>query len=365
MKLDYKANRNAPYYVVVLTNLKSTKNETESELDRIFHCAFRMHMTNFHILIYDWPESTWSILTYLPFKDDCKTLTHHIVETFNMDNYTTTMKMSFDELYPPKLRKLNGCKIRVAAVEVEPYVINYYNGSALDGIDVRIVKGIANAMNFEPEFILVKDRGVVLENGSSTDAMKMVKDWKVNLTIGIYLLTQERIALLSPSVPYLQESIGFTIGESHIPPSPMNWLMASLSFDSWFLIFATFFGSTILVFLTKLLSSQQRHFLIGGKVNRTPVLNMFHIILGGSIDNRRMKHRRYFGTFARTLAMLWILFCFFLRSTYEGALLNFIRSQRLYSNCDTLAKIKNSNCKIVLPDSGVHHLKKFGFDEKQ
>lgn len=117
----------------------------------------------------------------------------------------------------------------------------------------------------------------------------------------------------------------------------------------WLLIGGTLSLSIGMILLTKKLPRQWRHFIIGGRRNRTPILNMWNTVLGGPICNSRMKHRRLFGTFGRTLLMLWILLWFVIRNSYQGSLYEFLQRHRFSSPYDTIEKIDDTNCKIFMP----------------
>lgn len=126
---------------------------------------------------------------------------------------------------------------------------------------------------------------------------------------------------------------------------------------------ALLFAAAIIILLTKKLNQKLRHFFIGGRLNRTPILNMWATVLGNPIENPRFAERRYFGTFARTIALLWIILWLLIRSSYEGALYTHLRGQRFTSAFDTIQKIQNTDCKIFVPS--VVQLTANLFDEKR
>lgn len=99
--------------------------------------------------------------------------------------------------------------------------------------------------------------------------------------------------------------------------------------------------------MTKKLTRKWRHFYIGGRMNRSPVLNMWLLLLGKSIPNRRIANGQNFGNFARTLVIFWILLWFVIRSCYEGALYTYLQRNVLISPYDTIEKVKVSDCKVL------------------
>lgn len=131
--------------------------------------------------------------------------------------------------------------------------------------------------------------------------------------------------------------------------SPFTRLTAPFPLEIWLMIGGTLAAAIAMILLTKTLSRKWRHFYIGGRLNRTPILNMWMTVLGSPVCNPRMTNRRSFGTFARTLLMLWILLWFVLRNSYQGSLYNFLQRHRFSSVYDTIEKIYEADCKILIP----------------
>lgn len=77
-----------------------------------------------------------------------------------------------------------------------------------------------------------------------------------------------------------------------------------------------------------------------------------NLVLGNPISSPHITSTQYFGTFARTLMLLWIILWLVLRNSYQGALYNYLQSHRLSSSFDTIEKIQASNCKIITTVSG-------------
>lgn len=120
--------------------------------------------------------------------------------------------------------------------------------------------------------------------------------------------------------------------------------MAPFQDHIWLTISGVLIISIVMILLTKKLSRRWRHFFIGGRQNRTAILNMWTTVLG----NSQVINRHSFGTFARTLLMLWIILWFVIRNSYQGALYNFLQRHQFSSAYDTIEKIMKSNCKVVL-----------------
>lgn len=160
----------------------------------------------------------------------------------------------------------------------------------------------------------------------------------------------------SPSSPYLQSSMGFCYKEID-SVSPLARITAPFRIRVWIVMAVLLLIAIIIILLTKKLSRKWRHFFISGRLNRTSILNMWASLLGMPICNPRIIDRRYFGTFARTLTLLWMILWFVIRNSYQASLYTYLQSHRFTSAYDTIEKIQNSNCKVIVIPSGMSFLK--------
>lgn len=154
-------------------------------LDELFNWGYVNKVGNLNVLIYNESERIWTLVTYLPFIVDCRTLTFHTIATFTLENATNPMNTSFNKLYPGKVMNLGGCKVRIAVIVSEPYVIlkRVNDRTKFDGVDVKIVEYVAKKINFTPEYVLSDyglERGVIYENGTATGAMGMVSSFSMH-----------------------------------------------------------------------------------------------------------------------------------------------------------------------------------------
>lgn len=172
-----------------------------------------------------------------------------------------------------------------------------------------------------------------------------MKKKAVNISLSLYTINNIRSHHFTMSDPYAVELLRFVIPnyfDSH--RSPFGKLFLPFRIRIWIIWFVCLFSAIIVILFTKLLTQRQRHFIIGGRMNRTPILNMIRLFLGGTISNPRMaRNLQYFGTFARTLTMIWILSTFILRNAYEGQLFGHLRSPLMDSPYDTVQQILDSN----------------------
>lgn len=170
----------------------------------------------------------------------------------------------------------------------------------------------------------------------------------MNVTFGGFLYTPTRAGLLQASKPYLQDVTFFCFKE-HDAYSAFDRFTSPFQYFVWIIMGALLCVATIIILLTKKLSRKWRHFYIGGRLNRTPILNMYLTALGLPINNPRIAERRYFSTFARTILLLWIMLWLLIRSGYQSILYKHLRGERFTSAFNTIHKIQESDCKIIVP----------------
>lgn len=168
------------------------------------------------------------------------------------------------------------------------------------------------------------------------------------MTVGTHALTSERAALFYYSRSYMQDSFIFTFAECNVFESPLSRLLAPFQTTVWISILLLLLMSTFILLLTKMLSKRNRHLIIGGQMNRTPIINMLNGMLGNMIPVRAM-----FGRFVRTLTILWIFFWLIVRNAYQGSLYDHFQSQRINSPYDKIDKVRNSNATIHMFSAAV------------
>lgn len=155
-----------------------------------------------------------------------------------------------------------------------------------------------------------------------------------------------------PTISYYSVAIHFVFNINEEFASPFSRLFAPFTTSLWIFIITFVTCSTLFVLLTKHLPMKKRHFLIGGRMNRTPVFNMLHLVFDGAIANRIMiTKKQYFGTFSRSLTIIWIFGFLIIRNAYQSSLYTYLQEQRLPSPYDTLDKVNRSGVIVnVTPD---------------
>lgn len=350
--------------MIVVTEYHSNITNTLNECFRIlWNCG----LINSHILIRDevksWSSSSslssWSLYTFLPYQKGCSILSTLKLASFKPSNFTK-ITHPLNKVYPEKLENFHRCPLIVAASIINPLVLprNVSDpNSSYYGIDIDIITQMSETLNFAIIFKRSPDNhGVIFPNGSISGNLGLVFNGEAAVTIGGYLLTKQRSKLFSTTAHYLQASFGFCYKEVDAYNS-ITRLMAPFRYRIWLMSGAFLLLSSLIILLTKKLNKRKRHFLIGGHMNRTPILNLWTTVLGNPISNPKMLKRQNFGTFARTLTILWIMHWLIIRNAYQGALYTHLQANRLTSDYDTIDKIRKSDCKIMVPPSAYNFIR--------
>lgn len=162
-----------------------------------------------------------------------------------------------------------------------------------------------------------------------------------NLTIGCMITDNERYDQYTTSFPHYYTALVI----ANWPRRPFTSLeRLMLPFDTiiWLTLVVLVLSAVQIIYFILACYREQRNFFFG-RGNRTPLLNVFNIILGGAITNAPTRN------FARTLLSFWIICTFVLRSSYQGALYSFLRSNRSAQSLDTLEKLVANNISIYGP----------------
>lgn len=170
---------------------------------------------------------------------------------------------------------------------------------------------------------------------------------------------------MTASESYIQVTLGFAVLPSEDISTPMEKLLAPFTTHLWESTCFLIALAVIVISITKILNRRWRHFVIGGRINRTPILNMWNSFLGGGIGNPTFAIARYLSNFARTLLIIWSTGCLVLRGSYQGALYDFMQREELSSPLDTISKINRSDCNLVVMSTATSSLDKFYFDRSR
>lgn len=163
-------------FLIVLTEIP--KNSTIA-LDDVFGILWKNGLINSHVLIHDTKKS-WSLYAFLPHQKDGCILRHFKIESFTQFNFSSSINMSIDQMYPEKLKNFNGCPLHIAPTVFLHYVmlLNTSDGGFhYAGIDILILNEISKALNFTIRYIfpLIKtQRGLIAKNRTWVESFELV-----------------------------------------------------------------------------------------------------------------------------------------------------------------------------------------------
>lgn len=157
------------------------QNVLES-LSEIFQLLMNFGLLLVNVLIKDENTLMWSLHYYKPYAQNCYSFEIIKIETFSPDNFTNELNTSFDDMFTSRQIEFQNCSLIVSVAAVDPFTIvqKASDGSfTYNGIDVRIVNEISEALNLNPIYVQAPDgkgRGSIYKNGTATGAQKMVED---------------------------------------------------------------------------------------------------------------------------------------------------------------------------------------------
>lgn len=299
------------FYLIVLVN--GFTNGWETFIKQFWDISI------FHLNFLMQTGKSASIFTFRPFSSKSCGNTSAIL-TNQFKNGAFVKKQHFIK----SVNKLYNCPIKVATFDCPPAMMmqkiddeNY----DLQGIDGELLKQLAADLNFKIQIVLVTDedrRGTLNVNGTSTGAIKLVINGDVDLIIGMYTISPLRNKFMRNSQPYSTTPFVLIIPPG-APLSPFSKLFRPFQDSVWFFLLTTFVVGTFVITIIKLQSIAIRNFVFG-RSNNTPYVNILNIFFGGSMHSLPSRN------FARSLLMIFILFCLVKRSLYQGALFQFIQS---------------------------------------
>lgn len=108
-----------------------------------------------------------------------------------------------------------------------------------------------------------------------------------------------------------------------VPPgsskSPIEKLLGPFEPVLWYLLISIISIGLLTIKIVSLNNRRIQNFVFGANV-RSPYLNIFSILFG--ISMKKISKRN----FARTLLMLFTIFCFIIRNSYQGSLFGFLKT---------------------------------------
>lgn len=296
------------YFLIVISSSLQRK-----EIGKIYNFIWKAKIFNLNILHEESGEVYCT--TFVPFKEDsCDgKLTN---ETFVTRKFSTGRKETF---FPKLLNDMKNCPVRVSTFQNSAFVIK--KGNLLSGRDIDLINTISKALNFTLDLQLVEGGepwGYLYENGTGTGAIAKLLNNETDLIFGDYFLKLDRLTWFDNTVAYFTSRLVYVIPPS-APFSSFQKLSAPFRKNVWISLLAFYTMATLSILVIKRLSVEVKNIVFGSKAHY-PFTNMILITLGMS---QRKEPR---GRFARTVFILFLMFCLVIRSVYQGSLYRFLQS---------------------------------------
>ena len=142
-------------------------------------------------------------------------------------------------------------------------------------------------------------------------------------------------------------------------------LIDPFSVDLWWVLYGIFILASTTILALKFCRPKIRRYVIGGYVNRTPILNMLSTILGNSITMWYFPDRRALSSFAMSLFAIWSFSLLVVRSTYQGKLYDILQTDHVDTSLDTVRKVLESKVEIHTPSYIIASLRQFSSDSSR
>jgi hypothetical protein len=216
--------------------------------------------------------------------------------------------------------------------------------------------GLAGALNFSIDMSYIAQTGftgLLYENGTATGILKQTIDGERDMLMGFYYLTFHRTQYMSftqshYSIPLI---IMIPMGDQL---SSFEKLFRPFQNIVWIFLLLTFGSGALVIAMINCQKQKVKNFIFGDKI-RNPYLNMINIFVGGS---QHILPRR---NFARSLLMMFLLFCLVQRSIYQSSLYLFLQSDGRNPPVATIDEMMEKNFVFYIRETLEHNIKHMHF----
>lgn len=184
---------------------------------------------------------------------------------------------------------------------------------------------------------------------SVSGASKMIIDRSVNLTIGYFASTLTRDTHMQPSSVYHSSNLIWVVPPGH-SISSIEKLLFPFHATVWICFLFVLVCVMTAVFYIQTQVENIQKFVFGRGVH-DPMLNIFNIIFGGSISIVPV------GNFARTILMIFMIYCFIVQNAYKGGLFKFMQMSIREPIISTTDELITKGFNFVMFDSSIAYIK--------
>ncbi|XP_062708043.1 uncharacterized protein LOC134288162 [Aedes albopictus] len=253
------------------------------------------------------------------------------------------------DLYPDRMRDFFGCALIGGTHEAKPYTIipKLMNSAEIvvSGFEGDLVDMLAAKLNFSVRYeISAEAWGFARERGNSTGLMKMIQEEEVDFGVGCMAFAYDRHKYLKPGIAHYTSKVLFAVPSGR-PFSAFEKLFRPFSSSIWSLILLYLVAGAIVTCILLCSPRTIRNFIYGYEVD-SPYLNMMNIFFGGALERTPSRN------FARTLLLLWILFCFVIRTLYQGSLYQYLQRTMNHDPLESMDDIDRSGIRYYMMEIG-------------
>lgn len=335
------------FYLIVMTEYTS---EQYYMMQQMFDLLWAEYIINVNIIWATPMNHNEAIMfTYYPYTDFYCGKTYPI----QLNQYRVNRWLHLHSVhFPNKIQNLYGCKLKVSTFITKPFMMTKRdeNGDTItDGIDGILLRVLAQRMNFTVDLLLDDDLwGQIYDNGTVTGAVKLVVEKQANFTIGYFATTALRNKYMTSSYVYFTSNLIFIV-----PPGRLLTAFEKLSYPFkyiiWSLVTTIFLLGFLVIALLKFQSIRIQNFVYGPG-NQSPCLNIINIFFGGSLHVLPTRN------FARFLLGSFMIYCFIVRSSYQGALFKFMQSDSREQSVSTIEEMLNRDFYFYILYSAEEHV---------
>lgn len=292
------------------------------DLNIIFERCWHFRVVNVVVLLYPQYEVDRNvhIYTYYPFtENNCRRLTTKLLSVYKGGRVE---KIQF---FPKKLENLHRCPLRVAARNYPPFFMrktSRHSSVPISGIEGLILEVLAEHLNFSIDLLPEPKESNSMY--TITGVLDQIDHGDADFAIGgLSLNNPELETKYSFSSTYYQSPIVLVVKRG-IQFGPIEQLLKPFDGLTWFLNFFLYLWGVLVILCVSRSRGWIRGYLMGNTSCAQFQANFFAITLGYSIKTLPR------GSVVRIILTCWLLYSYFMRTAYQGAMFDAIRK-----NCET------------------------------
>jgi hypothetical protein len=295
-------------------------DEDVSEVQRIFDLMWKKQIFNVDI-IYEEKMGHVRVETFMPFSDNkCGDTTPIIIDYYANGKFMNNSK----NFFPRKLNNLHNCPIRLATSDSSlPHVfvrILPNTTRILYGENIDIIETLSKMLNFKINFSYIGSEGNFYENGTGRGPLTALLKRQADLSVNNWYLKINRLKIFDATISYVSEQVAMMI-----PPGRELTTFEKLTFEFTLTLWAFISLCFVIGFLVIVIIKRQPLIvqnLVYGTNVRSPITNLFAVFIG---QNQTQLPR---GDFARILIAVFMLYSIVIRTVYEGAYYEILKSNQ-------------------------------------